>query len=337
MSPREAQQEPTPRGKALRRTLVVHGRLARMRTTAAWRRALIGGRALGAASRRTARRAADAAGPLRDRIGESSRTDGAAVGRGSRRAGAVLGRGARGAGGAVARGSRRTASGISQGARTGRDLARRGLAASSPVLARGAAGARRVLRHGGRGLSAGAARLRRAGAALEERTQAAPQILGLPVPLLAAGLAIAATIGLLLSYALVLTTRGASPGDAALEDGMSGNILPGIPVLTEESLGPEVQTLYDTGYIESAADFDLHRCLEQQGITQPVLVLEQAVWEPETTLSWVIVHSDITPNDLQQEGGAVEVAVVRPSCGTGQAQDALLWNGSTMLKPSSPA
>lgn len=315
MSAREAQQEPTPRGKALRRTLVVHGRLARMRTTAAWRRALIGGRALGAASRRTARRASDAAGPLRDRIGESSRTAGAAVGRGSHR----------------------TASGISQGARTGRDLARRGLAASAPVLARGAAGARRVLRHGGRGLSAGAARLRRAGSALEERTQAAPQILGLPVPLLAAGLAIAATIGLLLSYALVLTTRGASPGDAALEDGMSGNIPPGVPVLTEMSLGPEVQTLYDTGYIESAADFDLHRCLEQQGITQPVLILEQAVWGPETTLSWVIVHSDITPNDLQQEGGAVEVAVVRPSCGTGQAQDALLWNGSTMLKPSSPA
>lgn len=315
MSAREAQQEPTPRGKALRRTLVVHGRLARMRTTAAWRRALIGGRALGAASRRTARRASDAAGPLRDRIGESSRTAGAAVGRGSHR----------------------TASGISQGARTGRDLARRGLAASPPVLARGAAGARRVLRHGGRGLSAGAARLRRAGSALEERTQAAPQILGLPVPLLAAGLAIAATIGLLLSYALVLTTRGASPGDAALEDGMSGNIPPGVPVLTEMSLGPEVQTLYDTGYIESAADFDLHRCLEQQGITQPVLILEQAVWGPETTLSWVIVHSDITPNDLQQEGGAVEVAVVRPSCGTGQAQDALLWNGSTMLKPSSPA
>lgn len=315
MSAREAQQEPTPRGKALRRTLVVHGRLARMRTTAAWRRALIGGRALGAASRRTARRASDAASPLRDRIGESSRTAGAAVGRGSHR----------------------TASGISQGARTGRDLARRGLAASAPVLARGAAGARRVLRHGGRGLSAGAARLRRAGSALEERTQAAPQILGLPVPLLAAGLAIAATIGLLLSYALVLTTRGASPGDAALEDGMSGNIPPGVPVLTEMSLGPEVQTLYDTGYIESAADFDLHRCLEQQGITQPVLILEQAVWGPETTLSWVIVHSDITPNDLQQEGGAVEVAVVRPSCGTGQAQDALLWNGSTMLKPSSPA
>lgn len=315
MSAREAQQEPTPRGKALRRTLVVHGRLARMRTTAAWRRALIGGRALGAASRRTARRASDAASPLRDRIGESSRTAGAAVGRGSHR----------------------TASGISQGARTGRDLARRGLAASPPVLARGAAGARRVLRHGGRGLSAGAARLRRAGSALEERTQAAPQILGLPVPLLAAGLAIAATIGLLLSYALVLTTRGASPGDAALEDGMSGNIPPGVPVLTEMSLGPEVQTLYDTGYIESAADFDLHRCLEQQGITQPVLILEQAVWGPETTLSWVIVHSDITPNDLQQEGGAVEVAVVRPSCGTGQAQDALLWNGSTMLKPSSPA
>lgn len=317
MSPREAQEEPSPRGRALRRTLVVHGRLARIRTRALWRRALIGSRALGAASgraaRTAARRASAAVGPVRDRIGTSTRTAGTTVGRGARTAGARIG----------------------QGARTGRDLARRGAVASAPVLTRGARTGRSALGHSARGLAAAASRVRQASSSLEARAMAAPQILGLPVPLLAAGLAIATTIGLLLSFALVLTTRGASLSDAALDGGISGNIPPGIPVLTEESLGPEVQSLYKTGYVESAADFDLHRCLEQQGITEPVLILEQAVWGPETTLSWMIVHSDVAPTQLQTDGGPVEVAVVRPTCGTGTAQDALLWDGETMLEPSS--
>ena len=51
---------------------------------------------------------------------------------------------------------------------------------------------------------------------------------------------------------------------------------------------------------------------------------------------WAVAH----PTDaatLRSEGGAVDVSIVLPSCGSGSADDAshsLLWSGSTMLSPT---
>lgn len=149
------------------------------------------------------------------------------------------------------------------------------------------------------------------------------------------GLAVAAASGMLLSYALVLTTRGAALGDSPLDEGVGGNVPAGVPVLTEDTLGAEVQRLIATGYVERPADFDVQRCLSQHGTDEPVLVLEQALWGPGTTLSWLIIHTPTAGPELQQKGGPVNVTVVLPSCGTAPAGSTVLWSGSTMIGPAS--
>lgn len=161
-------------------------------------------------------------------------------------------------------------------------------------------------------------------------------LLGLPLPLLVGGLGLAAIIGLLLAYALVLTTSGIGAATADLVG--SGNDPGSSPVVTEATLGPEVQDLIDTGYVESSADFDVARCLDQQGITDPVLILEEVSWGPRNQRAWLVVHTAVDSAALQKDGGSVNVSVVLPTCGRGSARDASaerLWTGSTILAPTS--
>lgn len=176
---------------------------------------------------------------------------------------------------------------------------------------------------------------RRLGGAL--RTSREVLLLGLPVPLLLGGLAVAAAIGLLLSYALVLTTSQSLLGSPRGDDGAVGNNLPATPVLTEASLGSEVQDLVDAGYVETSADFDVRRCLDQQGITDPVLIMEEVAWGPEMQRAWLIVHASVAAETLRTDGGPARVSVVLPTCGRSAADpsSALLWSGSTMLAPQS--
>lgn len=162
-------------------------------------------------------------------------------------------------------------------------------------------------------------------------------LLGLPVPLLIGALALAAAIGLLLSYALVLTTSQPGFAATAADDRQGGNILPAAPVLTEATLGAEVQDLVDAGYVETSADFDVRRCLDQQGIADPVLIMEEVAWGPDLQRSWLIVHTAESAETLRSEGGPVNASVVLPTCGVGDRdhpESARLWTGSTLLAPS---
>lgn len=186
----------------------------------------------------------------------------------------------------------------------------------------------------------GAARRRRgshrASRAGRSRPTRSVLLLGLPLPLLVGGLVLAAVIGLLLAYALVLTTGGTGSATAGVMGG--GNDAGSSTVVTEATLGPEVQDLIDTGYVESSADFDVARCLDQQGITDPVLILEEVSWGPRNERAWLVVHTAVDSATLQKDGGSVNVSVVLPTCGRGSARDASaqrLWTGSTILAPSS--
>lgn len=168
------------------------------------------------------------------------------------------------------------------------------------------------------------------------RRPASILLLGLPLSLLLAALAIAAIIGLLLSYALVLTTQpGNVGGNGGINDtSTSGNNPSKLTVLTESTLGPEVQHLVDSGYVDSAATFDVSRCLEQQGVDAPVLIMEEVAWGPTMRQSWLIVHTPASAATLRAEGGAVGVSIVLPTCGDDGADDAssdVLWSGSALL------
>ncbi|UYG17638.1 hypothetical protein BRM3_04220 [Brachybacterium huguangmaarense] len=256
--------------------------------------------------------------------------------RNGRRLARISGRRVRVHGAALGAASRRTAARAARGAGVITRRAASGVGAVSQRAARGAGSVSRRLRlptedrHEGKHSRRADSPTRRATSIL---------MLGLPLPLLVAALAIAAVIGLLLSWALVLTTQpGTVGGSGAINDTRaSGNISSNLTVLTESTLGPEVQNLVDTGYVDSAAAFDVSSCLAQQGIDSPVLIMEEVAWGPTMQSSWLIVHTPTDAATLRSEGGAVDVSIVLPSCGSGSADDAsqsLLWSGSTMLSPT---
>lgn len=163
--------------------------------------------------------------------------------------------------------------------------------------------------------------------------------LGLPIPLIVVAFAAAALMGLLLAYALGLTTQSTGSGSsAAFDEGAEGGKNPvGPPVVTESTLGPEVQRLVDTGALQSAADFDVPECLAEQGITDKVMIMEEIEWGSGTQRAWLIVHTAQDPSDLRSSGGAVNVTVVRPTCGThpDRPADSRLWAGSAAISGAS--
>lgn len=162
-------------------------------------------------------------------------------------------------------------------------------------------------------------------------------LLGLPVSLLIGGLAVTALLGLLLGYALTLTTQSSLISfTLSLNGSAAGNNQQSLPVVTENTLGLEVQQLMDTGFQRTDADFDVPRCLRSQGIADPVLAIEEVSWGAQSTSAWLIVHSPRTIDELRQKGGAVAATVVTPACGRESASPAdRLWNGSTMLGANS--
>lgn len=266
--------------------------------------------------------------------------------RNGRRLARISGRRVRVHGSDLGAASRRTAVRAARGAGV---VSRRTVRGASVVSRRAARGASTVSRRAVLGVGAATRRLRPPADDRHEgkhsrrppsptRRATSILMLGLPLPLLVAALAIAAVIGLLLSWALVLTTQpGTVGGSGAINDTRaSGNISSNLTVLTESTLGPEVQDLVDTGYVDSAATFDVSGCLTQQGIDSPVLIMEEVAWGSTMQRSWLIVHTPTDAATLRSEGGAVDVSIVLPSCGE-DAEDAsqsLLWSGSTMLSPT---
>lgn len=161
--------------------------------------------------------------------------------------------------------------------------------------------------------------------------------MGLPIPLIVVALVLSASMGLMLSKALEVSTTGTSTlGGTSLDaSGAPGKNSAGLTVISESTLGLEVQRLLDSGTVLRApASFDVQRCLEEQSITDPVLTMEEVAWSQEGVRAWLIIHGPVDRDTLRENGGAVDATVVLPSCGVGPSESpaqSRLWSGSTMI------
>lgn len=221
------------------------------------------------------------------------------------------------------------------------DLARRSRQTGS-ALATGSRDARDavVSRAGGlRRRSTARRRARRAFGTLGADTGPA-FLLGLPVPLLLMGFIAAALVGVLVATSLTLTTQpDAAEAAAGMRDGSVGNIESSANVVTESTLGAEVQELLDAASVGTTADFDISRCLKEQGITEPMIAIEEVAWGAERTNSWLVVYGTATSESLRADGGSVNAIIVLSSCGSSTPQgstpaDNRIWTGSMLVGPT---
>ena len=164
-------------------------------------------------------------------------------------------------------------------------------------------------------------------------------VLGIPVPLVLLALVASGLLGLQLSEALEESASASSRSTTTSVDstGTSGKISAGVPVITEASLGTEVQSLVDTGTIQPMTSFDAVQCLREQGIPESVLIMEEVAWGGEETASWLLVHGPMDRETLRANGGVVSATVVLPGCGTGgdsaDSEENRLWSGDVMIGP----
>ena len=162
-------------------------------------------------------------------------------------------------------------------------------------------------------------------------------VLGVPVPMVILSLVIAALLGAQLAKALEQSTTSSSHVTGASVDSAAstGKNSAGLAVVTEATLGTEVQRLVDTGTIQSMTSFDAAQCLREQGITESVLIMEEVSWGAEDTSGWLLVHGPVDRETLRANGGIISATVVLPTCGTGAhdedpGQDRL-WAGHVMI------
>lgn len=161
-------------------------------------------------------------------------------------------------------------------------------------------------------------------------------VLGIPIPLIVAAMALSALLGVQLAVTLEASTSSRVRTVSSTDEGGAGagKNESGLPVVTESTLGPEVQRLVDTGTIQPMTSFDATQCLREQGIDDSVLIMEEVAWGPEETPSWLLVHGPVDRETLRAAGGAISASVVLPSCGSGDDQDtdaARLWSGHIMI------
>lgn len=161
--------------------------------------------------------------------------------------------------------------------------------------------------------------------------------LGIPIPLLLVALLIAGLLGVQLAGALERATTSGSYSASTSVDSLSGSgkNSAGVPVITETTLGTEVQRLVDTGTIQPMTSFDAAQCLQEQGIPESILIMEEVAWGGEETPSWLLVHGPMDRETLRANGGTVSATVVLPSCGTSgddeTSQDNRLWTGDVKI------
>ena len=93
-------------------------------------------------------------------------------------------------------------------------------------------------------------------------------VVGIPLHLALITLLVTVLMGLQLANALDTGTSSRVRTGSTSIDGAagSGKNQAGRPVVTESTLGPEVQRLIDSGTILQMASFDATRCLREQGI-----------------------------------------------------------------------
>lgn len=162
-------------------------------------------------------------------------------------------------------------------------------------------------------------------------------VLGIPIPLVLTALLAAALVGVLLTLALQQSTASRSPSVGTSVDSLAGNGKNpvGIPVVTETTLGTEVQRLVDTGSIQPMTSFDAAQCLREQGVPDSILIMEEIQWGGEETPSWLLVHGPMDRDTLRANGGVVSTTVVLPTCGTVgddiSPEQNRLWAGDVMI------
>src|SRR5699024_7994170 len=116
----------------------------------------------------------------------------------------------------------------------------------------------------------------------------------------------------------------------------------GVPVVTETTLGTEVQRLIDSGTIQPLTSFDAANCLREQGIPDSILIMEEVAWGSDQTAAWLLVHGPLDRETLRANGGIVAATVamrsataVLPSGGTSYGDrspdQTRLWSGDVMI------
>lgn len=168
------------------------------------------------------------------------------------------------------------------------------------------------------------------------RLSRAADLVGVPWPVAGLAVLMAVLLGILLSYSLQASTQTRQNlRSTTIGDGASiGKNSSGQSVVTETTLGPEVQRLVDSGAVAPMANFNAVTCVEEQGITDPVLIMEEVAWGPDQTPGWLLVHGPISRENLRASGGAVSATVVTDQCGADGAAPAArtrLWSGSVMI------
>lgn len=168
------------------------------------------------------------------------------------------------------------------------------------------------------------------------RPSAAADRRGFPLAPVVIGLVGAALIGLLLASALEGSTDSVDQQAAApiQADDAPGKNASGLPVVTESTLGLEVERLIESGTLQAPANFDVNACMVEQGIDDPVLMMEEIEWGPDSGENWLIVHGPTGQESLQNGGGIVYATVVTPTCGTPESEgveQTRLWTGSTLI------
>lgn len=161
-------------------------------------------------------------------------------------------------------------------------------------------------------------------------------VTGVPLTLALVALLATVLLGLQLASALDSGNGSRVRVGTSTADGPSvpGKNESGLPVVTEDSVGSEVQRLIDSGTILPMASFNAAQCLREQGIADSVLIMEEVAWDTEEMHGWLLVHGPGDRETLRSTGGIVSATVVLPQCGSveeTEPSDNLLWTGQVMV------
>lgn len=160
---------------------------------------------------------------------------------------------------------------------------------------------------------------------------------GFPPGVFAAFLVVTILLGVMLSWALNLSVTMDAPASQSIADSNSapGTDNAGLPVLTEYTLGAEVQNLLDTGSLQTPATFDVTQCLNSLSSKESVLMLERVSWGADEN-AWLLVLDEHNLTQVRREGGEVSASVVRSTCGrNADGASDLLFSARVLVDPKS--
>lgn len=158
---------------------------------------------------------------------------------------------------------------------------------------------------------------------------------GFPPGVFAGFLAATIVLGIMLSWALNLSVKMDAPAAQNLTDSdvAPGTDNSGLPVLTEYTIGAEVQNLLDTGSLQTPATFDVTKCLKSLSSNESVLMLERVSWGSDEN-AWLLVLDEHNLTQVRRDGGEVSASVVRSTCGrNADGSSELLFSAQVLVDP----